>query len=426
MRVLLRKRSVVAAAALLFLFVLVFQTLQSQRQLSEELLGGAGAKTTNGRDAHHGGRAAAFPSGNNAAPRQQRRDIEPSTAGDARLGAFYYPWYGTPLTDGDWAHWNHERIAHWNAQEAHKWPTHAHQPPLDIGASFYPELGPYSSASSLVMAEHAEQFSLARIGTAIVSWYPPGDGGKGSHFDELFPRLLDIFGQRGLKVAVHLEPFKDRSATHLRRVFRYIAEKYGAHPALARYAGRPIYYAYDSYQVPASEWAQLLAPGGARSIRGTSDDAFVVGLAVEAYHMTHIQKSHFDGVYTYFATDGFTYGSSYENWPALASRARRAGLTFIPCVGPGYDDTAVRPWNAANTRERNGVEYYNNAFRRAIDQNPELIAITSFNEWHEGTQIEPAVPMRDGTRVYKDYGDDSNAFLDATRQWQQTWADARG
>ena len=80
------------------------------------------------------------------------------------------------------------------------------------------------------------QFSLARIGTAIVSWYPPGDGGKGSHFDELFPRLLDIFGQRGLKVAVHLEPFKDRSAAHLRRVFQYIAEKYGAHPALARYA----------------------------------------------------------------------------------------------------------------------------------------------------------------------------------------------
>jgi hypothetical protein len=30
-------------------------------------------------------------------------------------------------------------------------------------------------------------------------------------------------------------------------------------------------------------------------------------------------KGHFDGVYTYFATDGFTHGSTTSNWPRLAS-----------------------------------------------------------------------------------------------------------
>lgn len=79
----------------------------------------------------------------------------------------------------------------------------------------------------------------AKIGTAIVSWYPPGeadDNGKAMHFDDLLPTIMDIFGRHGLKVAIHLEPFKDRSATHLQQVFQYIAETYGTHPALARHA----------------------------------------------------------------------------------------------------------------------------------------------------------------------------------------------
>lgn len=58
------------------------------------------------------------------------------------------------------------------------------------------------------------------------------------------------------------------------------------------------------------------------------------------------------GFYTYFATDGFTYGSTLRNWSHLARDARQHGLAFVPCVGPGYEDTAVRPWNAANTRQR--------------------------------------------------------------------------
>jgi hypothetical protein len=33
-------------------------------------------------------------------------------------------------------------------------------------------------------------------------------------------------------------------------------------------------------------------------------------------------------------------------------------------------------------------------FMSAINTNPDFIGITSFNEWHEGTQIEPAIPKK--------------------------------
>lgn len=76
----------------------------------------------------------------------------------------------------------------------------------------------------------------------------------------------------------------------------------------------------------------------------------------------------------------------------MASYSREHGLIFVASVGPGYNDTLIRPWNAHNTKARNGGQYYRNMFHDAIEAQADLISITSYNEWGEGTQIEPAVP----------------------------------
>lgn len=47
------------------------------------------------------------------------------------------------------------------------------------------------------------------------------------------------------------------------------------------------------------------------------------------------------GFYTYFATNGFTYGSTWKNWRSLSKFAHQNGLIFVPSVGPGYIDTQV-------------------------------------------------------------------------------------
>ena len=44
--------------------------------------------------------------------------------------------------------------------------------------------------------------------------------------------------------------------------------------------------------------------------------------------------------------------------------------------------------------------------------NAEIVSITSFNEWHEGTQIEAAV-SKEG---YEDYGGDPQKYLKLTRK----------
>jgi len=129
-------------------------------------------------------------------------------------------------------------------------------------------------------------------------------------------------------------------------------------------------------------------------------------------------KGGFDGFYTYFAANDFTYGSSWKNWKSLSSFAKKNHLLFVPSVGPGYIDTRVRPWNGKTTKERHNGKYYTVAWKSAILANPSLISITSFNEWHEGTQIEPAIPKTYRDYVYEDYRPRLPEFyLNLTRQY---------
>ena len=47
-------------------------------------------------------------------------------------------------------------------------------------------------------------------------------------------------------------------------------------------------------------------------------------------------------------------------------------MDFLPSVGPGYEDTAVRPWNRIHKKERKNGEYYAEYFQKAISLRPKV------------------------------------------------------
>jgi len=336
---------------------------------------------------------------------------QPAPCRDASgIHAFYYTWYGNPKNDGHWRHWNHNVILREGGGQAYT-------PPEDIGANFYPANGLYSSSNPADLRIHMTQMKDAGVGVAAVTWWGPGD-----YTDEVLPKVFDAAAAQGIQVCFHIEPFPGRTAAATRNALVYLLDRYGAHPALYRYRGRPLAYIYDSYLVPAKEWATILAPEGVNTIRGTAYDTVMIGLWVKKGDGRFMEKGHFDGFYTYFTPDGFTYGATPANWPVLAQWAQEHGQLFIPSVGPGYDDTRIRPWNTVNQRARENGAYYDRLFAAALAVDPAIISITSFNEWHEGTQIEPAMPKSIEGYTYLDYEDRAPAwYLERSRYWAERW-----
>jgi hypothetical protein len=78
------------------------------------------------------------------------------------------------------------------------------------------------------------------------------------------------------------------------------------------------------------------------------------------------------------------------------------GKAWMATVMPGNDDTRLRGSAGFVVPRQNGA-YYTSVWQGAIATHPDLISITSWNEWFEGTQIEPS----------QTYG---NQYLTPTRQ----------
>ncbi|KAK0140540.1 Glycoprotein endo-alpha-1,2-mannosidase [Merluccius polli] len=354
------------------------------------------------------------------------------------LHAFYYAWYGNPAFDGKYVHWDHPQMAHWDPKVAQAYPRGRHSPPDDIGANFYPALGAYSSRDPAVLEAHMQQLRTAAIGVIAVSWYPPGlRDDNGEPVDDIVALLMNAAHKYSIMVAFHIEPYKDRDETSMLKNVKYIVDTYGRHPAFFRHrtaSGKvlPLFYVYDSYLLNSEQWARLLKHTESTSVRDTPYDAVFLALMVEEKHKRDILTAGFDGLYTYFATNGFSYGSTQRHWESIAAFCEDNGLLFVPSVGPGYADTGVRPWNFQNTRNRINGKYYENALSAALQAKPRFISITSFNEWHEGTQIEMAVPKAAaGPAPYLDYLPNRPAvYLEITRKWaaifgseRQRWRD---
>ena len=338
---------------------------------------------------------------------QKKEDIEPGL--DYNTFCFYYNWYGNVENDGEEIHWTHP-VMKSNPSDT----AGGYLPGGDnISSNFFPQLGTYSCTNPGIISKHIQMLKQAKVGTIALTWWDIYDFGYQS-----VSLILDEAAKHEIKVCFHIEPFRGRNASTTRDNIVKIIDEYGDHPAFYRLNEKPVFFIYDSYLTDAQEWATLLQPEGEISIRNTSYDAVMIGLWVKEGEEPFFETSGFDGYYTYFTSTGFTYGSTPENWPYLEKWAADNNKIFIPCVGPGYIDTRIRPWNTSTTRDRENGDYYDRMFQEVKDCGASYVGITSFNEWHEGTQIEPAVPYESEAYKYLDYAPlPPNYYLTRTAYW---------
>ena len=307
--------------------------------------------------------------------------VAAASAADTRVSAFYYPWYGTSSADGVFQHWGQRD----------------HAPPNDIASSFYPAQGLYSSSDQLVISAQMDEMRAAGIGEIAVSWW-----GKGSAEDARLPAVVAAAHADGIAVAIHLEPYPGRTVASIVDDLTYL-----------RTYGLTTFYIYRALDLPVADWAAartVLHTGGVTLYAQTA----LAGAAAAAG---------FDGIYTY---DIVTYpGSSFAR---LCGEAHAEHLLCAPSVGPGYD--ARRGSGDPRVKPRRKGRTFDSMWRAAITAKADRVTITSFNEWHEGTQIEPASPARwHGRYRYLSYDGAwglhgaaaETAYLDRTLYWSDVF-----
>jgi len=337
-------------------------------------------------------------------------NIEYFVIPSSRVAAFYYPWYGNPSVDGHWVHWNQNINLFFN-------------PPLDISSDYYPVLGPYSSADPGVVSQHFAWLRDSKVGVIITSWQ-----GQGTREDQLVPLLLDIGQKYNIKVAFHIEPYQERNRLTLIRDISYIYSKYGSHPAFFRSNVTTPYSRVDKAKgvffmwaadflnmedlssgtrVPLGYWKEAID-----AIHESSEGALIIGNALDP---KRINNDHFDGLYNY-ATFNVDVGEEFV-W----ARSLPKDTLYVPSVVPGFSAKRIAYPESTYFPRRNGAAYdeqWTLALGTYVE--PFMVTITSFNEWHEGSQIEPAVDgMTNGMGYkYKSYGKlGPEGYLNLTRKW---------
>ncbi|MBN2070576.1 MAG: alpha-mannosidase [Candidatus Krumholzibacteriota bacterium] len=314
---------------------------------------------------------------------------------------FYYCWYGTPEIDSDWYGWDSPRYLPTGKEVSYRGGD-------DIASSFYPAYGCYSSNDPEIVDYHMAQIAATQTGVICISWW-----GKDSFSDAAVEGILRAAEKSGIKACFHIEPFKGRTALATREAIEYILQRYGQHEAFYRtdrFGEIPMFYIASSSLIPVSEWAEILSPEGSRTIRNSQLDALVIGLWEEEGDGELLLNGNFDGFYNRRGSNGPTFASDPDNWPMLAQWSWDNDMIFIPCIAPGYDDTRIRPLNRANTVERRDGEYLSEVMGNAIRISPSFMCVDSFNDWHNGTQIELAIPFEiDGYR-YMDYGQRPSSY----------------
>jgi glycoprotein endo-alpha-1,2-mannosidase len=300
-----------------------------------------------------------------------------------RVSIFYYPWYGNPARDAGWEHWLMPGT------------------PSDVASNFYPVRGLYSSSSEPVVRAQMREIAFAGVQEVVSSWW-----GWGSPEDTRLPLLIEEAHAAGLAVAAHLEPYPGRTIETMHADIEHL-----------RTLGITRFFVYRPFDIPVEDWAALRAEEDGIELFAQTN---LVGKA---------QAGMFDGVYTY---DVLLWGGI--TFPRLCAQAHHLGLQCLPSVGPGYD--ATRATADLRVKPRRKGATYDGMWRSAIRSGADAVTITSYNEWHEGTQIEPArtrPPGAAAAATYESYDGAygltgraaEDAYLDRTTFWSRAFLRTR-
>lgn len=300
------------------------------------------------------------------------------------LMAHYMPWYESKPFSGQWGwHWT---MNHFNP-DAPK--TDAATPGQSQGASrFFPLIGLYDSGDSDALKCQVMQMKLAGIDGVIIDWYGNADLNDYALLNRNTQRLIPLLQQAGLRFAVCYEDqtvpkliaagkFTEAQAVeHGTRLMQWTEKNFFSNPAYLKLDGRPVLLSFGEPYYKDEQWKQIFSRLKTKPLYFTEHVIRAQTAAISAFDWP--------------VPNGGAEGALREQ-NAFYERAAKWPY-FIPAAYPRFQDiyaeANVHPsWGSIADREG---RTYTETLTRALQSQAPIVQLVTWNDWGEGTQIEPS------------------------------------
>ncbi|MEM7034631.1 MAG: hypothetical protein AAF629_34135 [Chloroflexota bacterium] len=233
-------------------------------------------------------------------------------------------------------------------------------------------LKPYRSADPATIERHVIQAKGAGINAFVQSWYGPQV--ENNQTEPNFKILLDTAQRYQFQAAVDFEVvspfFADLAAVE--NGLQALLQTHIHHPAYLRFQGKPVIFFWREQRFSADVW---------RDVRNRLDPNHETLWIAEGIDLSY--QDVFDGHHLYSIAWASSPRYELAKWPPRIEKVeQRLGQNklWVATVMPGYDDLRL-PRADAFSRDREDGGFYRETWAAAEATNPDMIIITSFNEW---------------------------------------------
>ncbi|MDF1861023.1 MAG: carboxylesterase family protein [Verrucomicrobiales bacterium] len=303
--------------------------------------------------------------------------------GAPRVLVHFMPWYSVSA-EGNWGwHWT---MNHFDPHEI-RWDGRR-----KIASHDYPLIGPYDSGNEEVLQCQILQMKFAGIDGVIIDWYGMDQENDYPMIHERTRALVSMIEKAGMEFAICYEDqavgqiAKKRSLSEEKQIevarghLRWVEENWFSRSSYVTHRGKPLLLVFGPQHFEPESWKKVV------SNLESSPEVLV---------LPHLRKDSevASGIFAWPPVDGGKAISADEWRKRLEAvyEGVEKEESLIPVAFPGFHDI----YEQAGLHESYGRidDRYGATFRESLDlameQEPEIIQIATWNDYGEGTVIEP-------------------------------------
>ena len=257
----------------------------------------------------------------------------------------------------------------------------------ELASHYRPLIGPYDSGDPHVLEYHLLLMRLAGIDGVIIDWYGLEDFRDYATLHRNTQRLVEQAERLGMKVVICYEDqtipalveanrlAASQRASHAVREIDWLAANWFKLNSYVRLDGQPVLLSFGHAGLTNEEWSDCL--GRLK--------------APVAYFSEHMRREGAVGGFDWpIPTEGINQVERFtelsRNWPHS-----------IPIVFPRFVDVYAKAQVSDGYArvEDNDGKTFRTTMKMASESNARLIQIATWNDWGEGTVIEPSKEFGD-------------------------------